>query len=68
LGTVEGERMFSLMNLVKTRLRINLSQRALNELLRINHDGKEEFTDADYDDLLKRFAELSPGMRLELGM
>ena len=43
ITSVEAERMFSQLKIVKTKLRTNMTQKFLNALLRIRYNGPSSF-------------------------
>ena len=61
------ERLFSKMKLVKPRLRNNLKECTLDQLLMLSTEGPTEFTDSEFDFFVDELKEQNPNMRMDLG-
>ena len=61
------ERLFSKMKLIKTRLRNQLSQVRLDQLLRIaTQSPKEGFSDDEYEHFVDKLKMRNPKMKIDL--
>ena len=66
LSTACLERLFSKMKLIKTRLRNNLSQSTLENLLFIATEAPKDFHDDHYEHFVNELKRLNPKMRIKL--
>ena len=60
------ERLFSKMKLIKTRLRNNLSQSTLENLLFIATEAPKDFQDDHHKHFVNELKRLNPKMRIKL--
>jgi len=60
VGSVSVERSFSVMKLIKTRLRNSISDDNMEWLMLIASEGPEKLTDEQADAILNRFRDLKP--------
>ena len=66
LSTVCVGRLFCKMKLIKTRLRNNLSQSTLENLLFIATEAPKDFHDDHYEHFVNELKRLNPKIRIKL--